>query len=248
MSGGIPANIEYWHAKRCERCKRLLTDPVSIELGRGPTCAAKLADALQKVKTAQKPEEKTLDLFTPKEEVTKEKVLEKVPDKVKPVKIVQDLARKTEVEEEVEPTSEEIRSVFMEEGNLETTPKNRELFYEKYNNVYTDTKKGYEKLISDRVAELKEEGFKGVTKGGVKRDEEGYVTRKFGATSNNPQWYRDFTKANNYKKPTNKDLREIAIQQLSQGHTEDYGEIAANPIFTKLEGQLESYETILSDI
>jgi len=130
---------------------------------------------------------------------------------------------------------------------LDTTDRNKELFYEKYNDVYTETKKGYDKLIDETVSALKEEGFKGVTKGGVKRDEEGYVVSSYGATSLNPKWYRDFY-AENHKAPTNKDLREIAIQQLSKGHTEDYGDVPANPIFAKLEAQLESYETILSDI
>jgi len=130
---------------------------------------------------------------------------------------------------------------------LDTTDKNKELFFEKYNQVYTETKKAYEKLIDNTVADLKEEGFKGVDKGGLKKDQEGYITGTFPTASRNPKWYRDFYERNN-KAPTNKDLREIAIKHLSQGHTEDYGVEPANPIFTKLEAQLESYDTILSDI
>lgn len=148
---------------------------------------------------------------------------------------------------EVEPTPEEIKSVFMEEGNLDTTAKNREIFYEKYNDVYTETKQGYDKLIDEKVVDLKEEGFKGVTKGGLKRIEEGEVIGAYPSISLNPKWYRDFYKKNN-KAPTNKDLKEIAIEQLSEGYTEDYGEIPANPIFNKLQAQLEAYETILSDV
>jgi len=35
----FPAPFEFWHAGRCGRCGRLLTDPVSISLGVGPKCA-----------------------------------------------------------------------------------------------------------------------------------------------------------------------------------------------------------------
>jgi len=130
---------------------------------------------------------------------------------------------------------------------LKTTDKNKELFYEKYNKVYTETKKGYDRLIDEKVVELKEEGFKGVEKGGLIKDEEGKVTGAYPTVSNNPKWYRDFYERNK-KAPTNKDLREIAIKQLSEGYIEDYGDVPANKIFTKIEAQLESYETILSDI
>ncbi len=165
--------------------------------------------------------------------------------------VVEPVAEKAISEEvEAEPTPEEIQKAFpvKEDFNaLDTTDKNKELFFDKYNQVYTETKKGYEKIINDTVADLKKEGFQGVEKGGLRKDEEGYVVGKYGATSNNPQWYRDFYEANG-KAPTNKDLREIAIQHLLQGHKEDYGVIPANQIFTKLESQLESYDTILSDI
>ena len=33
------ANFEVWHAGRCGRCRRLLTDPSSIKRGLGPHCA-----------------------------------------------------------------------------------------------------------------------------------------------------------------------------------------------------------------
>ena len=38
----IPSNIEIWHPCRCRKCKRLLTDPTSIDRGFGPGCAAKM--------------------------------------------------------------------------------------------------------------------------------------------------------------------------------------------------------------
>lgn len=157
----------------------------------------------------------------PKEEVTKEKVLEKVEPKV-------------------EPKKEDFEA-------LKTTEKNEELFYEKYNNVYIETKQGYDKLLDEQVKNLKEEGFKGVEKGGLKRDEEGEVIGRYPSVSKNPKWYRDFYAREN-KKPSNADLREIAREQLLRGHIEDYGEVPANEVFIKLEAQLDNYEAILSDI
>jgi hypothetical protein len=38
----LPAKLEFYHAGRCGRCGRELTDPVSIERGLGPECAEKL--------------------------------------------------------------------------------------------------------------------------------------------------------------------------------------------------------------
>jgi len=149
-------------------------------------------------------------------------------------------------EEEAEPTPEEIRETFKGDY-LKTTEKNKELFYSKYDEVYSKTKESSEKLINEKIAELKEESGKGVERGGLKKDEEGYVQGVIPTISNNPKWYRDFYERNK-KAPTNEDLRNIAIDQLSKGYTEDYGEVPANQNFNKLEAQIESYETMLADI
>ena len=130
---------------------------------------------------------------------------------------------------------------------MKTTDKNKELFYEKYSNVYNETKKSHDKLLDEEISKLREEGYQGVERGGLKKDEEGNVIGKIPTVSRNPKWYRDFYERNK-KKPTNKDLREIAIEHLSEGHLEDYGKIPANEIFNKLTTQLESYEAILGDI
>lgn len=37
-TGTIPATLEIWHAGRCGRCGRLLTDPTSVAAGYGPIC------------------------------------------------------------------------------------------------------------------------------------------------------------------------------------------------------------------
>jgi hypothetical protein len=37
----IPQGVEIWHAGKCGRCGKLLTDPDSIAAGIGPFCAAK---------------------------------------------------------------------------------------------------------------------------------------------------------------------------------------------------------------
>lgn len=204
----------------------------------------RMHEALYKIEQEKKPEDRTLDLFAkPEEKVKPTKVELEAIEKPTPKEVVEEITEKIEPE----PTPEEIREVFMKEENLETTPKNRELFYEKYNKVYADTKRGYDRLIDEKVADLKEEGFKGVDRGGLKRTEEGEVVGAYPTISRNPKWYRDFY-AREKKAPTNRDLKEIAKEQLLKGHTEDYGEVPASEVFVKLEAQLDSYEAILSDI
>ena len=44
--GEMPEMLEFWHEGRCSACGRVLTDPVSIERGFGPECAAKFAQLL----------------------------------------------------------------------------------------------------------------------------------------------------------------------------------------------------------
>jgi hypothetical protein len=39
LSGKIPVSLEFWHAGRCARCGRVLTDDESIDTGFGPDCA-----------------------------------------------------------------------------------------------------------------------------------------------------------------------------------------------------------------
>jgi len=38
----IPDGVEFWHAGKCGRCGRKLTDPDSIESGFGPECVTKI--------------------------------------------------------------------------------------------------------------------------------------------------------------------------------------------------------------
>jgi len=44
----VQTNIEFWNPCKCEKCGRLLTDPVSIALGIGPGCTEiwKINDSL----------------------------------------------------------------------------------------------------------------------------------------------------------------------------------------------------------
>ncbi|MFD2330092.1 LPD38 domain-containing protein [Cohnella sp. GCM10020058] len=66
---------------------------------------------------------------------------------------------------------------------------------------------------------LKERG--GVQQGGLVKDPTtGEVTGRYGRTSNNPQWYRDFYAATG-RKPTDKDLRTLAIKQVNEGFADD---------------------------
>jgi hypothetical protein len=36
--GRMPDEVEFWHAGKCAKCSRKLTDPASIARGFGPTC------------------------------------------------------------------------------------------------------------------------------------------------------------------------------------------------------------------
>lgn len=38
----MPEGVEFWHAGRCGRCGRTLTDPESTEAGFGPECRSKM--------------------------------------------------------------------------------------------------------------------------------------------------------------------------------------------------------------
>ncbi|MBA7585970.1 hypothetical protein ES708_27964 [subsurface metagenome] len=113
--------------------------------------------------------------------------------------------------------------------------------------IKEETEKSQKKLIDERVLELKEEGFKGVEKGGVKRDEEGEVIGRYPAISFNPKWYRDFY-AEHKKSPTSTDLKEIAKEQLLHGHEEDYGVVPPSEIYQRIDSQIESYDTIIDTL
>ena len=55
---------------------------------------------------------------------------------------------------EPEPTPEEIRTVFMDKENLETTVKNREYFLGKFGKLFTETKKAEDTLIKQKFNEM----------------------------------------------------------------------------------------------
>lgn len=66
---------------------------------------------------------------------------------------------------------------------------------------------------------LKDRG--GVQQGGLVTDPTtGEVTGRYGRTSNNPQWYRDFYAATG-RAPTDKDLRTLAVKQVNEGFADD---------------------------
>ncbi|CAI6073836.1 LPD38 domain-containing protein [Cohnella sp. JJ-181] len=66
---------------------------------------------------------------------------------------------------------------------------------------------------------LKDRG--GVQQGGLVTDPTtGEVTGRYGRTSNNPQWYRDFY-ASTGRAPTDKDLRSLAVKQVNEGFADD---------------------------
>lgn len=96
-----------------------------------------------------------------------------------------------------------------------------------------------EKMINDYIEEmLKPNMVKGVEQGKLIRDEEGKVVGREGRKSNNDKWYSDFYKKNN-RKPNKKELKEIAIRHLAEGHTDYTFEIPANKEFLNVVEQVE---------
>jgi hypothetical protein len=115
-------------------------------------------------------------------------------------------------------------------------------------NIRNSVNQERERLIQSQVEFLKQDGFKGVSQGGLARGVneftgmEDKVTGRFGRTSNNPQWYRDFY-AQNGRKPNNTDLRNIAIEQLSNGFKDDVGgAIPANAQFVEVNSVLNEID------
>lgn len=73
-----------------------------------------------------------------------------------------------------------------------------------------------ERLINQEVSYLKSTMGQGVEPGGLIRDADGTVTGRFGRQSRNDTWYSDFY-AQKGRKPTQKELREIAETRLREG-------------------------------
>lgn len=84
----------------------------------------------------------------------------------------------------------------------------------------------YAKAVEDQYQYLKESMASrgGVRQGGLVQNADGEVTGRFGRQSENPRWYRDFF-AENGRKPTDKDLRQIATKHVNEGFADDMGDV-----------------------
>lgn len=85
----------------------------------------------------------------------------------------------------------------------------------------------YKKAVEDQYQYIKEfvDNPLGVQPGFVIRDVHGDVVDRVGRISNNPKWYQDLMRENNYRKPTIAQLKKLAEEQVQNGYTDLYGEI-----------------------
>lgn len=81
---------------------------------------------------------------------------------------------------------------------------------------------GYQKALNDQYQLLKtqRDNRGGVQQGSLTWDENGNVTGRTGRISNNPQWYQEFFKENN-KRPSNKDLYQLAQKHVNEGYMDN---------------------------
>lgn len=87
--------------------------------------------------------------------------------------------------------------------------------------VVSAMQKQVDDIYNAELNYLKTSGGKGVSPGGLMRDEiYGDVIGRFGRQSNNPEWYREFFRQYG-RKPTQKELRELAEKRLTEGYTDE---------------------------
>lgn len=93
---------------------------------------------------------------------------------------------------------------------------------------------------------LNEGKGQGVTQGGLIRDPRtGDVIGRTGRVSNNPDWYRNVWKENGGRRPTKAQLREIAIDHLTNGVSDSaIGEMPGNKRFKALVQQLPNAKIV----
>jgi hypothetical protein len=94
------------------------------------------------------------------------------------------------------------------------------------NNHLRELQQQYDKAVVDQYKLLKEQLRErgGVQQGGLIVDNTGEVAGRYGRTSNNPQWYREFY-AEHGKVPSNKDLYNLAKKHIDEGYADDAAQI-----------------------
>ena len=88
-------------------------------------------------------------------------------------------------------------------------------------------------IENDHLDYLNATGKQGVTPGGLIRNEDGEVTGRFGAVSNNDPWYQEFYKANG-RPPSQAELKQIALDHLTNGFTSASGEVPPHEEYNSL--------------
>jgi hypothetical protein len=108
----------------------------------------------------------------------------------------------------------------------------------------TETQTAIKKIEDEHLAYLRNTGGQGVEQGNVIYDEvTGQVKNRFGRTSNNPEWYRDFYSANK-RKPTVAEMKELTLEHLTKGFGDKFDNIPANDEYIRLKQDLEKYVTL----
>lgn len=149
---------------------------------------------------------------------------------------------------EVSMTSQDIMSEVLSE----ITPEEEKVYrdYKEYldtnkinqDEVVKGVKLGLKDLIDEQVNFLKGDMAKGVIPGGVKKNDQEEVVGRYPRVSRNSLWYRDFY-AQNGRKPSNKQLIELAVKMLREGYDDEIsGFIPANEEFIEMEGFLNEYD------
>ncbi|HBF39769.1 MAG TPA: hypothetical protein DDW50_20955 [Firmicutes bacterium] len=105
----------------------------------------------------------------------------------------------------------------------------------------------YNKILNEQIKYLNESGGKGVQQGSLITDALGNVINRIGRQSNNPKWYRDFYTKNG-RKPSQRELRELAIKQLKEGYSEDTDNIPGNNEFIQLENTIKGINDLKGKI
>lgn len=96
------------------------------------------------------------------------------------------------------------------------------------NNNLQQLEDGYNQAVQnqfDYLKNLRDQKGGIAQKGGVTYDTEGNVTGSFGAVSNRPLWYQDYTKEINKATPNNSELMTLAKRQVDQGYQDELGAV-----------------------
>ncbi|AZN43354.1 LPD38 domain-containing protein [Paenibacillus albus] len=101
----------------------------------------------------------------------------------------------------------------------------------------------YDKAVNVEYEFLKSSlsNREGVTQGGITRNPTGEVTGRYGRHSNNPVWYQEWYAANG-KKPSNKELYQLAQERVDKGFRDEQGDVLGWRQQTDYDGTLQALQ------